>query len=369
MASKVVHLLGSAGIGGQELQLKMLLESIDRDRYEPELILFIGGPLEGAFRKIAPTTVLHKAHKVDPVFFRGLVSSLKKAQPLIVHTWGPTPNLWGPFAARIAGVPHLVVSEGSVDLWKGRLRARIDRRVGQMADAVTGNAIAVVEAAGGRGVRRDRLRLMSNGVQAPPTLDPQPRQGALISLLGRINPYKGHDVLLRALPLILESVPNARVEFAGAAWLPEERAYENQLRTMVGELGLEAKVTFRGSYEDPGPILRASAVAVLPSYSEGLPNVLLEALAYGAPVVATSVAGIPEVIQDGVTGLLVPCADPAALARAVVSVLQNPRDAAARAAAGRRVVAERFSAERMAELWADLYDGVVGATAALRGVR
>jgi glycosyltransferase involved in cell wall biosynthesis len=120
------------------------------------------------------------------------------------------------------------------------------------------------------------------------------------------------------------------------------------------QAGVAARVTFLGLRKDAPDLLSASDVAVHSSLREGLPRVVLEALAVGTPLVATAVGGVPDVVTDGVTGLLVPPGDPAALARAVVATLAEPAAAAARARAGQAAV-QPFTARQMLDEQHALY--------------
>lgn len=357
---RVTHLLGSAGIGGMERQLLLYQRGIERGAVVPDLILFRDGPLRARFETAMPTTTLDKRGKIDISFLTKLVSTLRRSRPDIVHAWGPTPSVWGPPAAKLARVPHLVVSEGGIDVWKGRGRSWLDRRVAYMSDAVVGNARAVVDAAAARGVPRERLHVVYNVVEGAPPIDEAQREPGLIVQLGRVDARKGHDVLVRALPHIVSAVPGARLMFAGAAVLKDEIAYKRVVETLIDDLSVRGLIEFFGAYEEAAPLLRRASVAVTPSRSEGLPNTLLEAMMNGAPVVATDVGGNGEAVTHRQTGLLVRPDDPRALASAVVEVLTRPDAAAERARRARAVVEERFSIETQGRAWMTLYEGVAG---------
>ena len=125
---------------------------------------------------------------------------------------------------------------------------------------------------------------------------------------------------------------------------------------MARELGIGHRVVFTGRRDDVPAVTAALDVAVLPSYREAQGLSILEAMALGRPVVASNVGGIPEVIQDGVTGLLVPPHDPAALAAAIVRLLTDHPLADTLARAGRELVYERFCVERMVRAIEEIYD-------------
>ena len=171
-------------------------------------------------------------------------------------------------------------------------------------------------------------------------------QPSLVSV-GRLMPQKGYDILLRALALVLTAHPRAHLTLIGEG--PDRAALE----ALAGELGLSGAVTFAGFRTNPYPYLRAGDLFVSSSRYEGLPNVILEALACGTPVVATDCPGATrELIEDGRTGWLVPSESPVALATGIQRGLSGiPLDKSAL----QRSCRERFSLERITSLYQDLF--------------
>lgn len=159
---------------------------------------------------------------------------------------------------------------------------------------------------------------------------------AVIGSIGRLSEEKGQRLLLEAFPRVLERVPTARLAFAGDG--PDAR----YLRERAAALGLERAVRFLGHRTDIRDVYGGLDLLVLSSYTEGLPNVVLEAMALGVPVVATAVGGTPELLRDGVTGRLVPSGDGEALAAAIVDAFLGPGAARDRAATARRHVEAEF---------------------------
>lgn len=356
----VMHVLGGAGVGGTETQLLLVLAALDPARYRSELILIRGGPLEGSFRALVPTTVIEKRGKVDPLFLLRLTRAIARANPDIVHTWGSTPNLWGSIAARLSRAPHLIVTDRALEEWKGRVLRAGDRLVGSWADRVVGNSAAVVAASIERGAPPDRTAVVNNGVRLPAVYDGSRREPGLVVLVGRFDPRKGHDVLVEALPALLDRHPATRVVIAGPAVRAEEIALRDRVQRRIAELRVGDSVTLLDRVDGPGELLDRASVAVAPSRSEGMPNFVLEAMAHGTPLVATVVGGVPDVVTDGVTGWLVPSEDSPALAAALAEALGDPDEAAIRAAAARKHVEDHFSPAAAAEAWMKLYDEVAG---------
>jgi protein-tyrosine-phosphatase len=174
----------------------------------------------------------------------------------------------------------------------------------------------------------------------------------LIGTAGRLSPVKGHAGLLRAARIVLEQLPTARVAVAGDGPLAGE------LRASAVRLGIDRQCLWLGARSDVYDLMSAMDVFVLPSLHEGIPMAVLEAMALGTPVVATNVGGIPEVIQHGTNGLLVPAGDDCALAEACLELAADPTRARALGAAARRTVEEAFSHERSGRDLVDAYRSI-----------
>jgi glycosyltransferase involved in cell wall biosynthesis len=190
----------------------------------------------------------------------------------------------------------------------------------------------------------------------------------MVGVVARLEPEKGHPTLLEAWPLVLERVPAARLLIVGDGSRREALEDQAEALGLLGEpcagdacVGTRharpgAGVVFTGRRDDVPAVTAALDVAVLPSYREAQGLVILEAMALSRPVVASNVGGIPEMIEDGVTGLLVPPHDPAALAGAIVRLLTDHPLADTIARAGRAQVHERFCVERMVSALQEVYE-------------
>jgi glycosyltransferase involved in cell wall biosynthesis len=252
---------------------------------------------------------------------RGLVagvSALRRARPSILHLHAvPGGSHHGLVAlARTVGVPHVVVAQHGL--------AGVPSRALVRADAVT----VVCEAAAdelirARGLPRARVRVVPNGADPPDEAAELPAARRLRDRLGigayrplwvsagRLEEVKGHDVLIEAL----WKVSQRGLDFVAA--LAGDGSRRAMLERRVTELGLESRVHFLGPVEALGPVLLAADAVVLPSRDETMPLSLLEAMVRARPVIASAVGGVPDVIEDGTRGLLVPAGDSEALATAL----------------------------------------------------
>jgi glycosyltransferase involved in cell wall biosynthesis len=178
--------------------------------------------------------------------------------------------------------------------------------------------------------------------------------GPVLVVIGRLTPQKGHIYLLQALPSLVNEWPQLRCLIVG------EGEMRGRLDALAQSLGLGRHCVFAGVSDAIPEVLAAADLFVLPSLSEGFPFVVLEALAMGCPVVATAIDGVTEVIQDGVTGRLVPPRDPTALAGAIREMLRDPAGARTMGMRGRRLVEERFTADRMMAQMMAMIEGLCG---------
>lgn len=250
-----------------------------------------------------------------------------------------------------------------LDLWVDRRAARRVRRFFFISHAVARQYEPI-------GVPSERSEVIDN----PFDLDrlraePSPEVAASVGLvdgdraivhLGRITPWKGQDILLRALPQILEQVPASRVVLVGAATDEQGRVFEAELRALAAELGVADRVEFAGARRDIAALLAVADVAVHSSTdAEPFGRVIVEAMAASRPVVAAAAGGVPEIVEDGVTGLLVTPGDPAALAGAVGRLLADPEAAGAMGARAAAAAAARFGLRAHAERIQAAYDDVL----------
>ncbi len=359
---KVLQLIPTLDRSGAEKQMAMLARGLPRDRFRVEVAaLTRSGPLEAELRDAGiPVTVIGKPLKADPLALLRLARFLKAGAFDVVQTWIFAANAYGRVAARLAHVPVVVVSEMAVDLWKGRAERLVDRRLATWCDRLVGNSRAVVDFYRGLGVPENRLAMIYSGVEddEPPPVDRAavrtefdfPPDAPLVLFAGRLAEQKRVGDLLKALDLLQHVQPDARTIIAG----------DGPLRAVLEETAsayaLDGRVRFLGHREDIPRLLAASDLLVLPSAFEGLPNVVLEAMRFRKPVVATSAPGTTEVVVDGETGQLVPVGDQVALTRAIRDIIRDPELARRLGEAGRARVESDFAASAMIDHFAGLYE-------------
>lgn len=296
-------------------------------------------------------------------------SRLRKLRPdlLHVHHVWPAADRYLAAIARAAGVPHLVVTEHITgESHSGGQRA-LKRDELRRADAVTAVTGAIVETlVRDYGIERSRVRLVPNGADLPDAEAEEPgarrwRERFLPTPLkplwviaGRLEEQKGHDVLFEALARLVKDGMDFTLVVAG------EGSRRSWLEQQALSLGLAPRVQFVGQLEDVGSLLAAADAVLLPSRWEGLPLVLLEAMARARPVVASDVGGVADALEDGVTGTLVPPGEAAALAEALSNLHRKADHAWRMGRTAAQRVRERYTWRAVVEGFESVYDEVLG---------
>jgi glycosyltransferase involved in cell wall biosynthesis len=361
---RVLQLIPTLDRSGAEKQMVLLALGLPRDRFRVEVAALTRlGPLKAELDEAGvPVTLIGKRHKVDPWALGRLARFLRAGRFDVVQTWIYAADTYGRVAARWAGIPVVVTAEMAVDLWKGRSELAVDRVLARWTDRVVGNSEAVVAFYRKVGIPAGKLAMIPSGIgdEEPPEVDPAavrvglglPADAPLVLFAGRLAEQKGVETLIAALDLLQHVRPDLRGLIVG------EGPLRSRLEALARGFRLteERRLTFLGHRDDVPRLLAAADVLVLPSHYEGLPNVILEAMRFRKPVVATAAPGTTEVVRDGLTGLLVPLRDPPALAQAIRRVIAEPDLARALGEAGRARVEAEFGAARMIERFAGLYE-------------
>ena len=365
---RVVELLATGSSGGAQEHLYNLVTRLDRARYDVSVLALSGGP---GVRRIERTgvSVCVLDDMPDDEAVAAVAAHLLAVDADVVHNHMYRAEVVGTQAAWslahagrrrpfVVGTVHSsrIRSEEDRDLLR-RLTPRMDHLI-----AVSRAIVRKLEDEGRVGAP---ISLIYNGVDlaryseqsACPTLLSEygiPAGAPIVGVVARLEPEKGHPTLLDAWPVVLDTVPNAHLLVVG------EGSQRELLEAQATSLGLPGtSVTFTGRRDDVPAVTAALDVAALPSYREAQGLSILEAMALSRPVVASAVGGIPEMIDDGRTGLLVPPRDPGALAFAITRLLTDQLFAEKIGRAGHHLVHERFCVEQMVRSVETIYDEAV----------
>ena len=298
------------------------------------------------FRSVARLAVpIHPVR--DAASFRGLVAALRELRPDLVLAHTAKAGILGRAAAAALGIPAVFTPHGwAISDRISRCRGRIFTMLEKAAALATARIVNVCEferrLALEHGIApREKMAVVYNGLRDIPAhlLAHPAEQPARLVMVARMAPPKDHTTLLQALAGLSEM--NWTLDLIGDGPLAPA------IRATAGALGLAARVRFHGFQSEIAAHLASAQALVLCSHFEAFPYAVLEAMRAGLPVVASCVGGIPEAVQDGVTGLLAPAENPDALRACLARLIADPARRAQYGAAGRERFLARFTLDRM----------------------
>jgi len=380
---RVVELLASGSNGGAQEHLFNLVTRIDRERYDVSIVsLTAGSAIRRLERTGIPVCVIDEPE--DEAAIQAVATHLAAVGADVVHAHMYRAEVIATQAAwRLAGLghhrPYIVSTVHSSRIRSDEDRALL-RRLTPKIDQLIAVSKAIVRKIEDEGRVGAPVTLIYNGVDLQRYVDQEacctlheeydiPDGAPIVGVVARLEPEKGHPTLLEAWPRVLERVPNAHLLIVG------EGSRREALESQALDLGLMQRqasqtetdlaavrrttpdsVTFTGRRDDIPSVTAALDVAVLPSYREAQGLSILEAMALSRPVVASNVGGIPEMIENGESGLLVAPHDPPALGDAIARLLTDHPYADTLARAGHDLVYERFCVELMVRAVETIYD-------------
>jgi glycosyltransferase involved in cell wall biosynthesis len=369
---RIFYVIDSFDIGGAQRQLLELMRRLDRRRYQAVVCpLWPLMALEADYQKTGwPIIRTHKRAHLDISVAWRLAREMRAFRPHIVHTFLFTGNLWGRLASALAKPPAVISTMMSVMPQAKRqpYMALVNQVLAGVTDVLTFDSRRGQREYGLSGIRRQpSLMVIHNGADLQrfeasrfQAVIPEIRRSLgiedncpILGNIARLTEQKGQEVLLQAVNLLIRKGQNLKVVLVGGG--PKRPELEN----LVDTLGIKDHVFFLGPRHDLPELLSLFDIFVLSSHWESLPVIILEAMAMAKPVVATDVAGVSEMVEHEVTGLLVEPDKPHLLAQTILSLLDNPGLAAPMGAAGRKRVECEFSVGRMVAETTALYDDLL----------
>ena len=357
MTGTILHLQKVAGISGSEAHLLSLLPQL-KERGWDVRFLMLHEHEPGAWdfaRELRargiPLDAIPLAADVDPIAFFRIAGYLARRRPKILHTHLVHADVYGQLTGALTGVPVRVSTKhGFNEFRENRGFALGDRAIASLAHthiAISRGLARYLEDV--EGFDGASFEIVHYGIE--PDGEPRPYRGDVPRLLcvGRLIPIKGHIVLLRAFAEARRQVPALELDIAGRGPL------EPALRALAKELDVEEAVRFLGYVSPVQRALEEAAAVVVPSMGEGFGMVALEAMERARPVIAAEIGGLGELVEDGVTGYLVPAGEAEPLAAAIVRLASDLSRAAEMGAAGRRRALEHFLQDRCTDRTELLY--------------
>lgn len=348
--ARVVFLLEELNFGGTQRQTLELARRLDPGKFQSEIWLLRGGdgltPLARSWQ--IPLVWLSRSGRVGASSLVNLWRRLRREKIDLFLTLTAIPNIWGRLLGRCAGLPCII----------GNIRSKTahrqyERWLWPLAHHLICNnkhleSLLIRD----YNIPGDRLSMIPNGVDTDffqPPRPGSPEGTPRVLSIGRLVPDKDQDTLIEAFRLVVRSNPSAEL------WLVGDGPRKNYLEQLIQAKLPAHRATMFPAQVDIRPFLAQASLFALSSVTEALPNVVLEAMAAGLPVVATDVGGLPEVVRSGQTGWLVPPRDPARLARAMLQLLADAEPRRAFGQAGRERMAQDFSYHQMVSRYEALF--------------
>jgi glycosyltransferase involved in cell wall biosynthesis len=372
---RVLYLRSSSGFHGPEKQIVLLAQGVRDAGFDPGILLLyrqdktmpaIHPLVKVAKERGVPAHQLADRNRFSLRTIWQIAKTLTEGEFGLLHAHGYKANILGLLAARLTGVPIIgtvrLHTETTTPL---KLYKRLDLLALRLCDHVVTVSEDLRREALSAGLAPDKVTTIWNGIDVVSfaaqavcgttireELDLGPDE-RVVTAIGRLTSQKGYSYLLQSVPLVLQALPETRFLIAGDGPL------RSKLEREAYSLGIGSSVYFLGYRTDVAPLIALSDLIVMPSLREGLPNVILEALALAKPVIATAVGGIPEIITHQVSGILIPPRDPVRLAESILQVLTVLALARGLGERGRQEVTERFTVAAMVDRTVTLYRQVL----------
>jgi glycosyltransferase involved in cell wall biosynthesis len=370
---KVIILIATYRIGGPGKGLMDFCQAAPDYGCDPVLVGFTVGKeetspfLEEAKKRRIQTLSIKHHFRFDPTLLSQFSSLLKLNKVDILQTHGHKSNFLAFILRRFINVPWISFIHGWTDEdWKIRAYNRLDKFLLKFPDRLVAVSKEMASKLYALKIPQEKIRVIHNAVfeNGIPKLNPPlevrkefgiPAENKLLGVIGRLSPEKGQIFFLQAFSKLVENYPKVSALIVGEG--PDEK----KLKEYCSSEKLDSKVVFTGYQKDITSIYKSLDLVILPSLSEGMPNVALEGMLFGKPVIGTKAGGIPEVVIDQKTGILVPAADPDSLSRAILELLNDENKMRTFSGNSRKYVLENFSLGKRVKSIVELYQELLTA--------
>ena len=359
---RVAHLVGSTGLYGAERWILTLLKYLPRDHVQATLLNLVDVPgptsdvVRAATEQGMPAMDFHTGGRFNPASLLRLAALVAAHGYQVLHSHGYKADALALFAARRNGVTFVSTPHGWDKIGDTRiaLYEALDRLLLRFADHVCPLSPDLYDTLKRSGIPARKLRLVMNAVDLDgvdsSVSSPGHRSGdTVIGFVGRLITLKNVECLIAAIQHVARARLDVHLTIVGDGPL------RGRLQAMTRSMGVGDRITFSGYRPDAIAVLKTFDIFVLPSWTEGLPRALMEAMAASIPAIASDVPGNRALIEDGVTGLLFPPDRSEQLARAITTMLDHPVRAKEMAQRARAKIERDFSAQRMAQDYSTLY--------------
>jgi len=351
---KIAHVVDSMAVGGAETLVSQMCRLQREQGHDPCVyVIWTLGALGEQLQKEGFSVQANVGRHLSDAP-RNFFQLFKGTRPDVAHLHNPTPTVFAATPARMAGVSSIVSTRHSLVAPPRRLVVELkyalaatccDWIVG-ICDATTKNLKSC------HSIRANKIVRVYNGATSLKRVAPEqwpPKTGFTLVYVGRLEPVKNHALLLDAFRAALSSMPTLQL------WMVGDGSQRKSLENLSAQLGIASQVTFWGEQLNVAPFFSAADAFIMSSKSEGLPMSLLQAFSLGLPVIVTDVGGMAEVTRLAQAGLVVPVADPAAMAVAILRLATSCADRAQFSTNAEQAFLSRFTLQTMADAYMDLY--------------
>jgi glycosyltransferase involved in cell wall biosynthesis len=358
MKNRILYLAPGSEIGGTERMIILLAREIERRGYRIHVVTMQEPKAFTAALKVAGLKTTPLNLKKKP--FLGLLRFaliIVRERPGLIHSFLFAGNMLGKLAAAVSGLP-LICSQRSTDDWKKCLHWNMERWTSHLCKIIISNSHAGKRALVEKGrIQPEKITVIPNGI------DPEIVRnsvssgrnmentftGPIIGSIGNLRTAKGFEYLLDAAKQVVKKVPSARFVILG------EGSLRSALEEKIARLGLQNNVSLPGFISPVEPYLARFNMLVIPSLWEGFPVVALEAMCLAKPIVATRAGDLPEIIRDGISGILVDPGDANGLAHGILTLLADEKRAQQMGQEGYKHVLENYSLTKMVDAYEAVY--------------
>jgi len=364
----ILHLIEGFRIGGAEVNLLEQIKQLTLMGYDQAVCSFDDvGALKAEYQRLGiPLYIIQRRHRFDPAVFIKLYRLIRKEKFSIIQTVLFYPDVVGVLTGLAVGVGTRISVE-TASHYNEFFSPVYRRLMYRTAMKHVTKIIAVSDEVKKSIVQRERIQssritVIPNAVDLKlfdaVTLGAEKKKKELgivnsypvLGVVARLTPVKGHSVLIRGVSKLVKKYPKIHCLFIGDGEL------EPDLKKQINDAGLKRNFSFLGFRQDVSTLLSTLDIFVLPSLTEGMPNVILEAMACSVPIIATHVGGIPEVVKDGWNGLLIPPEDPENLALSILRLFKDRTLRIQMGRNGRKHVQEKYSLDIQIQRFIQIYE-------------
>lgn len=340
---RIVFVMEDLCFGGTQRQTLQIARRLDRNTFDPVLLTLTGETDLDAEARESGLEVVHMGgtREVDLLFFVRLLHRLHNLKPDIIVPCTALPNIWARLWGRWLGfAERRAIAVVGTDRGGGALVRQYEKWLWNLCDHMICNSTELLDGLMALGVPSDRVTYIPNGVDtfrfAPATPEPAARAPHVVCV-ARLCEDKDHATLIRAFSTVFAACPRARLTMVG------DGPWKEKVEALVSSSDAQYGISLLPGTADIRPHLASASIFALSSVREGQPNVLLEAMACGLPICATDVGGIPNLVEDGVNGLLCRAGDSDQLAANILRLINEPALAGEMSRANRERAVRDFS--------------------------